>query len=211
MTLNTYADGDVLLASQLNNDFKVVSINVNASAKDTTEYSVLATSLNGYGSDLGYSKTFTCPEGANNMIHAVEIEFDHKQDVSTHGMAYFGKLTNDTTGKTIRLGTIPYNNYSGGDTENNYLSIASSNTTYVTTSAICSTNIPTKEAHYNYKDDSRGMNDMSSMIGGETYTLTMYAGRWENGGLNDVTAYVTDITVKVYWSYLQDAVVEGWS
>lgn len=198
MALNEFSSGiNTSLSTELNENFQQSIIRASASSEDTTEYSV---STNSSYSDIGYSKTFTVPDvGDNNILWGFKIVYDRKVNDSLDYAVLRMKVTNNTTGEVF---------YAFNDTTN-YTNKAQSlgnffnNTSYATSTEYVQAN----QLITAVGDGVYGLIPFDAAAFGSSYTITFEAKTLTG---ND-TAYMKNITITAYWSFLQDAETEGWA
>lgn len=188
-----WSDGQILYAADLNDTFGAAIIRASESSTDTSEYSAsLAAEGNEY--DMGYSKTFTVPDvGAKNVLVGFRAEFEIKNSAST-GMSWAPRfvLTNNTTGKVVRLTNTDAS-------------------TYPVMGAVNLDDVYSTRDEYAYvvgtiSGTTHG--DFDAISKGSTYTVTIKGIRTSGA---TQTAYIKNITLTAYWTGLEDEVIEGWA
>ena len=210
MTLKTYVDGEILYGPDLNDSLDYASsIHRNTSSEDTTEYSVVTTSN---WADVGYSKTFTCPEN-KNIIRGLRLQFDAKTSNTGQITYYRAVLTNNTNGNTITFTNGTFSRSQDG--YNAYASVlgaGASTTSYVSQDQYAhAIGITMNVYDYNAYGTrfAASTNNFKAIQDGATYTLRITA--WNGDYAQTPTAYIKNITATIYWDKLADDEVSGWA
>ncbi len=201
-SLNTFSAGiNTSFSSELNSNAQLSIIRRSASSEDTIEYS--ATAGTGW-TDMGYSKTFTPPSGSNNILVGLKAVFDVKISASTPSALYRIKVTNDSNSEIVYATLTTSLNGSSGT--NVTSTVGTSSTTYETKTVYCLLNTLSIDAS---DTDIGSLGSFEATQSGATYTITFQTQRINATGTN--TAYLKDITLTMYWTFLQDVVTEGWA
>jgi len=200
MTINTFSSGvNTTFSTELNENFNSSIIRRNSGSLDTTEYS--QTGIYGW-TDMGYSKTFTCPE-SSNMLLSFRLQYDAKYASSYVG-ALRVKIVNNTNGEvgyfsnssiSIQFSSSTgYDNSIGGILSTSYTSYDEYSSIYLVSGA----------AEY--------LNNSKAIQSGASYTITIEA-RSTNAvsSFNTTDVYIKNITPTLYWSFMGDDTVSGWA
>lgn len=211
MSLNTISGGaDTSFSTKLNNNFQLSVVRANSGSEDTGEYSGTV-GRRGSWTGLGYSKTFTCPAGTNNKIKFIKIVADIKAS-SGDNIAFLFNLTNNTNSEVVSLVNSCAVYINGSTYTPIYISTGTTSTTYETKTLYFLPYSFSAATEANTGDDANSIASAtldSAAVGGETYTLTIYAVNLNDDETN--TAYITNITPTIYWEFVQDAEVSGWA
>ena len=196
-----WVDAEVLEAADQNDTFDaMIPVRINASAEDTAEYSAAT------NADLGYSKTWTCPMGVNNMIVGFKMVADVKENVVNPTLIRL-TMTNDTNSATAMMTVGNEETYPGNTTCWNY-TISGTGATYSTQTAYGSALQVASQG--NNDGQSGSMGSTQALQGGATYTFALTS-REQVNSASTGTQYIKNITLTIYWKSLADVVVSGWA
>ena len=191
MTITSFSSGvNTSFSSELNSNFSLVSKHRSAMVEDTTDYSALCT--NNSWVDIGFSKTFTCPD--------------------THHILTGIKIVGDSTGSTTPLFRIKITN---NDTSAYFYVVnkallynGNQRQTYLFTGGTAYGKLESING-----DSANGQfylisDEFSYFIDASSYTITIEANN-RNPGTN--TQHLKNITLTIYWDYFSPPTTEGWS
>ena len=211
MGLDTFTSGiNTSFSTELNSNSQKSIVRRSAMTEDTTEYSAAIPQVRSF-TDVGFSKTFTPPEGANSVLQGLKIVFDSKTNGSGEYVLWRVKITNDTNSAIAYATNQVYECVpdSGNQVGVSALTSRTSGTAYREISRYGGF-IGTETVTGNSYGDVSGVdNYFEATRDGATYTVTLQACRYAYD--DSPTAYAKDITITMYWSFLQDAVTEGWA
>lgn len=211
MTLNTFSSGiNTNFSNELNENFQQSIIRRSKGSEDTNEYSVLVTG--GYV-DTGYSKTFTVPNGISILPIALNLKLDSRTDIS-EGYYVRAKLVNNDTSQELYV-YKDVTGYSDSTVTNpRKILFSGSGTSYGTREVISGLWDTESYSEVGESDDRESISVVNPSFWGikegTSYTLTIEV---SNQAYNDpnFTFFIKNITPTLYWQYIGEESIEGWS